>query len=342
LLLLAAGGYPMRIVLISPEPVLCAGFAAVLAATDDLELAATAPDARSGFVAVDREKPDLVVVAVSLPGMSGVAATQEIRRRQPETRVLLLAPWARERDFLEGVAAGAAGLALTTTPLETLLSALRAVGAGRRFVPLELRGLVLEPALAAGAAHTDVLRSLSRREREVLDLIVKGTRSREIARELCVSIKTVETHRTHINQKLNCSSSADLVRFVAENGLLPAAPSMAAREPQVRTLVLFVESHTEALLGELLRELESVPADGPFRFEALAGGAPTAPELYGRLVGERPLDHAARILAFHDTPPSAGLRALAVLPDGRVTQGFLAAFERALARRRAPLAVCSA
>jgi two-component system response regulator NreC len=331
----------MRIVLVSPEPVFCAGLQAVLAPSDDLELVATAADARAAFVTVDREKPDLVVMALALPGMNGVAATQEIRRRHPDTRVLLLGAWPCERDFLEGMAAGAAGLTLTTAPVETLLTAIRAVGGGRRFVPSELRGLVTEPTIAGGPAKADVLGALSRREREVLDLIVKGTRSREIARELCISIKTVETHRTHINQKLSCSSSADLVRFVAGNGLLPTASSVTGRAPAMRTLVLFVEGDTEALLGELLRELESAPVEAPFRFEALDSTA-SAAELYARLLGESASDRATRILALHDQARGAGLRAAALLPDARVTGEFVTAFDRAVARRRTPIALCSA
>jgi two-component system response regulator NreC len=241
----------LRIVLIAPEPVFRSGFRSVVESSGDLHLIADAPDARNGFPAVDREKPEVVVVAVALPGMNGIAATRELRRRAPDSRVLLLAEWPRERDVLEGLAAGARGFALTTQPVEALLAAIRAVGAGQLYLPPDVRGI------AAGAAPNghargslavpgDVLVSLSPREREVLDLVVKGWRNREIARELCVSIKTVDTHRTHINRKLRCGSTSDLVRFAAENGLLPRAPSATATSALPRTIVL----HVDAEAGE--------------------------------------------------------------------------------------------
>src|SRR5689334_14618622 len=104
----------MRIVLISPDPIFRSGFRAVLDGTSDLHLVGDAADARAGFAVIDKEKPDLVSIAVSLPGMNGVAAVEEIKRRLPGAQVLLLAGWLRERDVLDGLAAGAGGLAVTT------------------------------------------------------------------------------------------------------------------------------------------------------------------------------------------------------------------------------------
>ena len=218
----------MRVVLVAGEPVFRLGFRSMLSSNEDLELVGDAPDARSGFALIDAEKPDLVAIDVALRGMSGVTAAREIKSRAPAARILLLGAWPRERDALEGFAAGAHGFAVKTDAPETLLYALRTLARGETYITPDLRGCA--PELSDGRrarsrpAGLDVLGVLSPREREVLDLIIKGWRNRNIAGELCISIKTVDTHRTRINRKLHCTSAADLIRFAADNGLLRGAP----------------------------------------------------------------------------------------------------------------------
>ena len=216
----------MRIVVVAGEPVVRAGIKAALESSADLNLVAERGDARSGFEAIDALKPDLVVMDVALSGMNGITATREVKRREPETRVLLLSTFACERDAMEGFAAGADGFALKTEPIDILLRAFRTVGSGGGYVTPGLRGLkpgdgpAFRPDKAPWSGF-GVLRGLSPREREVLDLVVKGLRNRDIAKELCISMKTIDTHRTRINRKLGCAGSADLVRFAADNDLLP-------------------------------------------------------------------------------------------------------------------------
>jgi two-component system, NarL family, response regulator NreC len=226
----------MRVVLVAGEPVFRLGFRTLLSSSEDLQLVGDAPDARSGFQLIDAQKPDLVAIDVALQGMSGLTATREIKSRSPGARILLLAAWPRERDALEGFAAGAHGFALKTEPPETLLYALRTVAHGQTYITPDLRGSAAELPESRRArsrpAALDVLGVLSPREREVLDLIIKGWRNRNIASELCISIKTVDTHRTRINRKLHCTSAADLIRFAADNGLLRgAAWSAGLQEP---------------------------------------------------------------------------------------------------------------
>jgi DNA-binding NarL/FixJ family response regulator len=146
-------------------------------------------------------------------------------RRSPGTRVLLLADWRREQDAIEAIAAGARGLGLKGDGAEVLLDAVRRVGQGQIYLAPAVRRFSLEDQtrpLAGSATVTtaNVLSTLSTREREVLDLIVRGWHNPAIARELCVSVKTVATHRTRIHRKLGCHSGADLIRFAARNDLL--------------------------------------------------------------------------------------------------------------------------
>ncbi len=218
----------MRVVLVAGEPVFRLGFRSLLSASEDMQLVADAPDARTGFALIDSEKPDLVVIDVALRGMSGLTAAREVKSRAPDARILLLAPWPRERDALDGFAAGAHGFALKTDPPDTLLFAMRTLARGHSYITPDLRGCAADlsesPRSRAAQTALDVLGVLSPREREVLDLIIKGWRNRNIASELCISIKTVDTHRTRINRKLHCTSAADLIRFAADNGLLRSAP----------------------------------------------------------------------------------------------------------------------
>jgi two-component system response regulator NreC len=262
----------MRVILISGEPAFRFGFRAVVELSGDLDLVADAEDARAGLHAIDGQTPDVVVMDVALRGMEGAAATREIKRRAPEARVLLVAAQPREREVLEGFAAGADGLVLKTEPIESLIYAVRSVGHGNRYLSSGVRGLsgpaarAIEQSQKTGVA-ADVLDALSPREREVMDLVIRGWRNREMARELCVSMKTIDTHRTRINRKLSCRSSGDLIRFAANNGLLPH--DAAEEQESQRTLVLLMDD-SPGLRTALLRN-HLGPGCEPQRESTLTG-----------------------------------------------------------------------
>jgi DNA-binding NarL/FixJ family response regulator len=307
----------MRIVVVSGEPAFRLGVRVILDAAADLKLAADAPDARSGFTAIDAEKPDVVMIDVALQGMNGIDATREVKRRSPKTRVLLLASWARERDALDGFGAGADGYALKTESVEALRDAIRTVAGGRRYITPELRGVTIDRDGIAPSEQTDVLHVLSLREREVLDLVVKGCRSRDIARELCISIKTVETHRNHINRKLGCASAADLTRFAADNGLLRSGPASGAR-PQERTTVLVMDDGSD-WRARLLR----IAQERGYQI----GRITSAPRALGEL-RHAPLPG---ILMIDDSPSALSdpgpVRAVASLPDAEAEEWFSAVLD---------------
>jgi DNA-binding NarL/FixJ family response regulator len=194
--------------------------------------------------------------------MSGITATREVKRREPGTRVLLLSTLACERDAMEGFAAGADGFALKTEPIDTLLQAFRAVGSGGRYVTPGLRGLKPGDSFAfrpddARSSGFGVLRDLSPREREVLDLVLKGLRNRQIAKELCISMKTIDTHRTRINRKLGCTGYAGLVRFAADNGLLRCTKDTYERAGEPPTIVLLIDDEPGSRV-EMLREIAAL------------------------------------------------------------------------------------
>jgi len=314
-------------VLVTGEPFIRLGFQAGLRAHTDFDLVADHAEARAAFPAIDAEKPDVVIVDLALPGMNGISATREIKRRAPGVRVVLLAGYVRERDALEGFAAGADGLVLKTDPVDAVLEAVRSVGHGTKYLSPELRGVAIDRLRAgreaAGAAATpDVLAPLSPREREVLDLLLKGWRNRAIARELCVSIKTVDTHRTRINRKLGCAGSPDLIRFAADNGLLRG---VAAPEPEApagaRTVVLLVDDNPE-VQSALLRD-----AAAPGRAPARASSAAVA-------LREVAAGQGACLITVEGSGP---LRAVAALASEQDRDRFVAALDREAAERRPPV-----
>jgi two-component system response regulator NreC len=214
----------MRIVLVAAEPAFRLGFRVLMEEQHGWTVVDDASDARTGLRAVDLEKPDLVVAEIALPGLSGIELIRELRHRVPTPHSMLLGARLCERDVIDGFAAGARGFALKSDSAECLRQAAALVGAGGTYVPDQWRGSSAEELVrrlrSPAGVVPDVLSPLSSRERTVLRLVLQGWRNREISKELCISVKTVDTHRTHINRKLNCSGTGDLMRFAADNRLL--------------------------------------------------------------------------------------------------------------------------
>ena len=172
---------------------------------DALELAAGAP-------------LDLAVVDVSLPDGSGASVTRELRRLQPRCKVLVLSMIEEPYQVAELLRAGASGYALKSQPTDVILDAIRAVLAGERYLaPRLLRAHVDDLVAAKAAGPVD---KLSPREREIFDLLVRGQTNDRVAAQLYISVRTVETHRQNIMDKLRAHSIVDLVRLAARHGLI--------------------------------------------------------------------------------------------------------------------------
>lgn len=208
----------MRVLIIEDEPVYREGLKMVLSRMGDVQIVGEASTARAAF-ALLQENPDVVLLDLLLPGLDGLSAAREIRSRAERARVLVLTGSRNARDIEEAMAAGAAGYVVKTDPVERLIEAIRSVGRGEQAISADLR----RPAVRArGAADgNDLLAALSKREREIFRLIVRGYSTARMGRELCISPKTVDTHRQRIYEKLGFHSGIDVIRFAALNGLLP-------------------------------------------------------------------------------------------------------------------------
>ena len=208
----------IRIVVVDDHAVVRSGLRRVLEAEADLEVVAEASDARGAVFEVRKERPDVVLVDVVMPGKSGIEAIPDLLAESAETRVLVLSMQDDPRYVREAFEAGAVGYVLKEAADTEVVAAVREVAGGGRYLHPELGARMVD----ADAAERKRAESdpLSDREREVLRLLALGHTNQEIAKMLFISVRTAETHRAHIMQKLRLASRADLVRYALAQGML--------------------------------------------------------------------------------------------------------------------------
>ena len=204
-----------RILLVDDHPLVREGLRARLAQTPGLEVVGEAGDAEQAFARVSMLRPDLVLMDVGMKQVSGIELTGRLRAQYPELRVLMLSMYDNPEHVHRALAAGAMGYVLKEAPAEEIVDAILAVAAGRSF---------LGTGLAARATRADGARPLlSQRESEILRGLARGLASRQIAEELGMSVRTVETHRQNIRRKLNLGGQAELIKYAVERCSDPAA-----------------------------------------------------------------------------------------------------------------------
>ena len=208
----------IRVVLVDDHAILRSGLRRVLDAEADIEVVGEAESAERAVFEALANKPDVVVMDLVMPGKSGIEGMPAVFQAAPDVRVLVLSMQDDPRYVREAFEAGAAGYVLKEAADTEVVGALRAVAAGERYVHPTLGArLVAAEAEERKRAEAD---PLSEREREVLRLLALGHTNQEIAKMLYISVRTAETHRAHIMQKLRLSSRAELVRYALENGLI--------------------------------------------------------------------------------------------------------------------------
>jgi two-component system response regulator NreC len=210
----------IRVVIVDDHAILRAGLRRVLDAEPDIEVVGEAPSAERAVFESIAGHPDVVLMDVMMPGKSGIEGMPAVLQAVPTAKVLVLSMQDDPRYVREAFAAGAAGYVLKEAADSEVVGAVRAVAAGERYVHPALGArLVAAEAEERRRAEED---PLSDREREVLRLLALGHTNQEIAKALYISVRTAETHRAHIMQKLRLSSRAELVRYALDNGLLEA------------------------------------------------------------------------------------------------------------------------
>jgi len=206
----------IRLLIAEDQQLIRQGLAALLG-DEDIVIEGEASNGADAVALAIRLRPDLVLMDLSMPGLDGVEATRRIKHTLPQIRVLVLSGASFENRVAEAFAAGADGYALKKLGQDELKSAIRAVAAGRRYL-----GPGIDPDLVREyiEAEATVGIKLTDREREVLQLIAKGFKNREISDTLKIAVKTVETHRTKIMQKLDLHNSAELATYAIRRGMI--------------------------------------------------------------------------------------------------------------------------
>jgi DNA-binding NarL/FixJ family response regulator len=215
------GALTTRILLADDHTVVRRGLRLVLEAEPDLEVVAEAADGAEAVQRATSGDVDLAVLDVAMPRMTGLQATREIRRRAPDVRVLILSMHDNEQYLYEALRAGASGYVLKTVADRDLVEACRATVRGDRFLyPGAVNALIrdfLDRTHAGEEARED---PLTPREQEVVKLIAESYSSKDIARELVISEKTVERHRANILEKLGMNDRVQLTRYAIRRGLI--------------------------------------------------------------------------------------------------------------------------
>ena len=208
----------IRVLIVDDHAVVRAGLKLLVDAEDDLEAVGEAGSAREAVFEARTTKPDIVLMDVMMPEQSGLAVVPQLVKEHPEAKVLVLSMQDDPRYVREAFEAGASGYVLKEAVDAELVAAIRDVAAGGRYVHPELGARLVAAETAERRRAEDD--PLSDREREVLRLLALGHTNQEIAKELYISVRTAETHRAHIMQKLRLSSRAELVRYALSEGLL--------------------------------------------------------------------------------------------------------------------------
>jgi DNA-binding NarL/FixJ family response regulator len=208
----------IKVLIVDDHAVVRSGLRLLLEAEDDMAVVGEAGTAREAVFELRSSQPDVVLMDVAMPGGSGIDVIPQLLHEAPETKILMLSMQDDPSYVRQAFEAGASGYVLKEAADAEVVAAVRDVAAGRSYVNPALGArLVAAESEARKRAEAD---PLSDREREVLRLLALGHTNQEIAKMLYISVRTAETHRAHILQKLNLRSRADLVRHALASGLL--------------------------------------------------------------------------------------------------------------------------
>lgn len=205
-----------KIAVVDDHPLFRQGLATAIRGTQDLEVAGDAGNANDAIVLVSTLAIDLLIVDILMPTMSGISLAAEIYDRQPDCRILGLSVIDEPGLIADMLRCHASGYALKTQSVDEILDAIRQVLGGIRYLPPSVSRDAIEASLES-PPHKPLDR-LTRREREIFELVIRGRSSDEIATELFIARRTVETHRQRIMRKLSAHSLAQMQRIAARHG----------------------------------------------------------------------------------------------------------------------------
>ncbi|MBT9539373.1 response regulator transcription factor [Thiobacillus sp.] len=207
----------INVLIVDDHVVMAEGLRYLIDAQNDLAVVGCVNDGREALREVLERVPDVVVMDIAMPELNGIEATHLIHERSPDTQVVMLSMHSNREYVLRALQAGARGYVLKKNAAAEVLTAIRSVYSGQRYLSSQITESVIEDYLRSG--RDDPLDSLSSRERQVLQLLVEGRSTVLIAESLSLSPKTVETYRARVMQKLDIGDMPGLVKFAIQHGL---------------------------------------------------------------------------------------------------------------------------
>ena len=232
-----AGGQRIRVLIVDDHAILRQALRQLLELHTEVEVVGDAASGRDAVISTEKLLPDVVLMDMVMPGLNGLEATRQIRRRFPKTRVLILTGYMEDEQIIGALRAGASGYVVKRSDTEELLLGIQAVHRGNTYFSSAISDgdavnqYLWQAKKEDGKAGYDLLTS---REREVLQLIAEGYSNQRIAQELFISVKTVEAHKAHIMAKLHARNRTDLIRYAIRKGIvgLDSGPDLGSSEEQ--------------------------------------------------------------------------------------------------------------
>jgi two-component system response regulator NreC len=217
------GAQRIRVLIVDDHAILRQALRQLLEGSNEVEVVGDAGNGREAIAACEKLQPDVVLMDMVMPGLNGLEATRQIRKRFPKTRVLILTGYMEDEQILAALRVGASGYVVKRSDTEELLLGIQAVHRGNTYFSSaisegdNINQYLWQAKKDDGKAGYELLTS---REREVLQLIAEGYSNQRIAEELFISVKTVEAHKSHIMSKLHARNRTDLIRYALRKGLV--------------------------------------------------------------------------------------------------------------------------
>lgn len=220
----------IRVVVADDHTMVREGLRALLEADSEIEVVSEACNGVEALQMCKKCRPDIAVLDIAMPKLNGLLVTRRLRTEMPEVKVVVLSMYSDEEYVTQALSSGARGFILKDAAASELISALKAVYRGKRFLSPTLSWKIVKKYLAASKrAEASRKQDLSTREKEVLQLIAEGYTNNEIAHILKISVKTVQTHRLHVMEKLDIHTIAGLTRYAVKTGLVGRPESRPGR-----------------------------------------------------------------------------------------------------------------
>ena len=215
----------IKILLVDDHSLMREGMAAMLRDVEDIEIVGSIASGEEAINLADQLKPNLILMDIMLRGMTGIEATRWIKERNPGLKIILISMEVSKDYISAGIKSGVDGYLHKDSEKVTLIDAIRMVYQGGRYFNEAITSLVFEDFYkhekTGKAKEKKISQDLTKREHEILELVAEGKSNREVGETLFISVKTVETHKTHILEKLGLRNTAELVKYAIKNNIIP-------------------------------------------------------------------------------------------------------------------------